>query len=311
MKIIRENNTIIKKRKINLKNLENYDENKIKQATQYLQNKIYTSFISHFDNISYFLGKATTFSTNNNGCISECKKLKKELKKLGLKTYFVSCSTSGFSNPAGDFLVKEAHIFLVYPSLRNGRVHFTIFDPGFRQENPISFYDSCNSEPVSYLSDGTAKIIFTNESIYPYELVVNKQINYRHQISPVDIHWKFNPYYQTLNIDNFNEQLYHVIFSIKLMNYPKDLNKYICIRAKIIDNIIDVYTLKKSEMFSFNELSSLTKDKLSNIFKSYFENADLTRKQLDEFIENVFLLIHNAQDYVSTVISPEVLKDYK
>ncbi len=77
MKLIRENNTIIKKRKINLQKLENYDESKMKQAIQYLRNEISNSFVSHFDNISYMLGKTTTFSTKNNGCISECQKLKK------------------------------------------------------------------------------------------------------------------------------------------------------------------------------------------------------------------------------------------
>lgn len=82
MEIIRENNTIIKKRKINLQQLEEYDQNKINEATKYLKKEISSSFVSHFDNISYMLGKTTTFSTKNNSCISECQKLKKELKKL-------------------------------------------------------------------------------------------------------------------------------------------------------------------------------------------------------------------------------------
>lgn len=311
MKIIRENNTIIKKRKINLQQLEKYDQNKIKQATKYLKKEISTSFVSHFNNISYMLGKTTVFSTKNNGCVSECKKIKKELKKIGLETYFVSCRANGFSNPAGDFFVKEAHVFLIYPSLRNGKVYFTIFDPGFRLDNPISFYDSCDSNSIKYLSDGVAKIIFNNEFDYPYELVVDKRINYKHQVSPANIHWKFNPYYETLNIEHFNEQLYHAMFSLKLMNYPDDLNKYICINAKIIDYTIEVYTVLKNEIFSFKELFPLSKHELKNIFEPYFKNACLTNKQLNEFIKNLFVLIHNTQDYINTIISPDVVNEYK
>jgi len=180
MKIIRENNTIIKKRKINLQQLEEYDQNKINQAIKLLKKEISTSYISHFNNISYMLGKTNIFSNKNNGCISQCQKLKKELKKIGLKTYFVSCQANGFSNPAGDFFVKEAHVFLIYPSLRNNKIFFTLFDPGFRLDNPISFYDSCDSDSTRYLSDGVAKVMFCNELVYPYKLVADKRINYKH-----------------------------------------------------------------------------------------------------------------------------------
>lgn len=132
-----------------------------------MKKEIFSSFVSHFSNVSYMLGKTNIFSTKNNSCISECQKLKKELKKIGLKTYFVSCQANGFSNPAGDFFVKEAHVFLIYPSLRNNKVFFTIFDPGFRLDKPISFYDSCNSNSVRYLSNGVAKVMFNNELNYP------------------------------------------------------------------------------------------------------------------------------------------------
>lgn len=311
MQLMRENNTIIKKRKINLNKLENYDEEKIKKATKCLQNIISNSFVSHFNNISYFLGKTSTFSNNTTGCISECKKLKKELNALGLKTYFISCKANGFSNPAGDFFVKEAHVFLLYPSLKNKKVYFTIFDPGFRLEYPISFYDLHNSESIPYLSNGIAEVRFNSKSEYPYEYKVNKRINYKHQISKANIQWEFNPYYQTLNIDQFSEQLYHAIFSLKLMNYPDDLDKYICIRAKIIDNVVEVYTIRKSKIFSFNELSSLTKEELENIFKPYFEHTNLISKQLYEFIENLFLMIHNAQEYINKVINNNVIEEYK
>lgn len=101
------------------------------------------------------------------------------------------------------------------------------------------------------------------------------------------------------------------MFSLKLMNYPDDLDKYLCINAKIINNTIEIYTIQKNEIFSFEELFFLTQNQLKNIFKPYFKNADLTNSQLNEFIKNLFLLIHNTQDYISKIISPEVVNEYK
>jgi ABC-type Zn uptake system ZnuABC Zn-binding protein ZnuA len=153
MEILRSESKI-KKRKINLKNLEPYNKEKIKLAQQRLNQVIENSFVSHFDNVTYFFQKQKNkdikFSkfNKNTGCISECKKLKKELKDIGIKTYFVSCNANGFSNKSGDNLVKEAHVFLINPSQRNGKIYFTIFDPGFRMTNPISFFNKTNSPNI-------------------------------------------------------------------------------------------------------------------------------------------------------------------
>ena len=237
MEIRRYDNSIIKKRKINLKNLDIYDKDKINLAIKYLNEEIENSFVSHFDYISYILNnKKDTFSSCNKytGCVTACKKLKKQLNKIGLRTYFVSCVANCFSNKIGDELIKEGHVFLVYPSKRNNRLYFTIFDPGFRNTNVISFYDQENSKEYSYLCEGIIKSKFIeNNTYYPYTLNANKRINYKHEVIDANMNWNFNPYYETLNIDEFNEKLYHVMFSLKLMNYPKDINKYICIRSNI------------------------------------------------------------------------------
>ena len=128
MQIKRADNSVIKKRKINFKTLQSYDDNKVKQAVNYLKEEIANNFVSHFDNISYVLKQQKDRNINfssynkNTGCISDCKRLKKKLTKIGLKTYFASCKANGFSNPAGDALVQEAHVFLLYPALKNEKV---------------------------------------------------------------------------------------------------------------------------------------------------------------------------------------------
>lgn len=158
MKIIRYNNSAIKKKKIDLNKLTLYDKEKVKYAINLLEQEIDNSFVSHFNYISYALKEDNNTSSHikNSGCISDCKRLKAKLKQIGLETYYVSCKAKGFSNPAGDALVKEAHIFLVYPAIKNKKVYFTIFDPGFRMYNIIQFYDKEDSSEVSYVKEGIA-----------------------------------------------------------------------------------------------------------------------------------------------------------
>lgn len=317
MKIIRNDNSIIKKRKINFNNIEYYDEDKIKQGVEYLNQEIKNNFVSHFDNINYILHKInnnnTKFSSynKNTGCISDCKRLKKKLSKIGLKTYLISCKANGFSNPAGDDLVKESHVFLLYPSIKNKKIYFTIFDPGFRIPYVISFYNQENSLKYSYLSNGSLKVNYTNNNTYPYELVVNKRINYKCESTDADIHWEFNPYYETLNIDDYNEKLYHAMFSLKLMNYPSNLNKYICIRTKILEKTLEIYTPNKSKLYSFEQLSCFDQQQLKNIFKEYFLQTGSPNKELNKFVNNIFLLIHNIDLYINYVIDSRVIEEYK
>ena len=314
MKIKRDDNTLIKKRKINLKSLEPYDENKVSKAVEYLNNEITNSFTSHFDNIAYVLDKKDNFSScnKNTGCISDCKRLKKQLNKFGLKTYYVSCKANGFSNPAGDSFIKESHVFLIYPSIKNKNLYFTIFDPGFRINNPISFSDCQNSQEIDYLGEGIAKVNYIKNDInYPYKLTINKRMNYKHQIVDANIHWRFNPYYETLNIDDYNEKLYSAMFSLKLMNYPSDLNKYLCIRSKLLDDIVEIYTLKKNKIYYFQELTHYNKNELRNIFKLYFFEANLSNKVLNNFTKNLFLLIHNKNKYIESTLNQKVIEEYK
>lgn len=316
MKLYRDDQTFIEKRKINLEDLELYDEEKVKLATVYLNQYVEESLVNQFDYISYVLEdhKKSDFASYNpnTGCISDNKKLYQKLKELGMKTYFVSCKASGYSNKAGDNIIKEAHIFLIYPSIRNNRIYYTIFDSGFRMEHPLSFYAGEDSPDVEYLGSGTAKVIYQKENdLYPYQFTVSKRINYQHQVIDADIRWQFNPYFETLHIDEYNEYVYRVIFSLKLMNYPKNLDQYLCIRSKFLDETLEIYTMNRVEEYTFEYLRNLNLEQLKELFYKFFVNANLGVKQLDRFIHNLDLLIHRHLEYVDKVISIEVLKEYR
>lgn len=57
MEIRRSDNSVIKKKKKNFNNIETYDEFKIKQAIEYLNNEITNNITSNFDNVAYVLQK--------------------------------------------------------------------------------------------------------------------------------------------------------------------------------------------------------------------------------------------------------------
>lgn len=317
MIIPRKNNFNIQKRKINFKNLDIYNEEKIKKATSLLKKRIDDSYASHFDYVTYFFekeeNKKASFTSYNKftGCISECKKLKKELKKIGIKTYYVSCRANGFSNPSGDAYVKEAHVFLVYPSLKDNKLLFTILDPGFRLVEVPSFFDKENSSPVNYLDQGHVTIHYQPKNKnYPYEIHANKRIDYKKETADANIHWDFNPYYETINIDKYCEGLYNVYFSLKLMNYPIDRSNYLYIRSKIIEKKVDIYTVSYQNTFSFEELSKLSHNELENIFKPLFKKAKLSNKKLQNFIKSLCLLVNRSDEYVEKCIDKEVKKEY-
>lgn len=202
-------------------------------------------------------------------------------------------------------------MFLLYPTLRNGEIYFTIFDPGVRQKNIISFYDKHNSNEVKYLEEGIMKVIFLEDSkVYPFKLVSNKRITCQYKILDADINWYFNPYYETLNLDNFNEQLFHAMFSLKLMNFPPNKNNYLCIRSKLLDRTIEIFTKNNNEKILFDDIYNLSLKELENIFISYFKNANLTYDKFDIFVKNIFLLIHNYDEYVNKVIDKNVIIEY-
>ena len=100
------------------------------------------------------------------------------------------------------------------------------------------------------------------------------------------------------------------MFSLKLMNYPKDINKYLCIRSKILEKTLEIYTINEYKIYSFKELSLLTQQELKNMFKNYFLQAEISIKELNKFSKNIFLLIHNIDTYINKEINPTVIKEY-
>ena len=310
MKIYRDNKTFILKRKIDLKHLNNYDEEKISKAKNCLKKIINETVVDDF----IFLEELRKLSNNNikenynnfknnvcyNCCTSLSVNLKKELDKILGKTYLVTCKSIGFSTSNGDKKIKEAHTFVIYPCIKNNKILFIFFDAGFRNYNPIMFYMNEDSNDYSY-ETGIAKIIYQNNRNYPYLLKLNKILKRNFKVEDTNILLPFNPYYETVNILEFDKECYRAKHSYKIMDY---LN-HVCIGLNIISGKLTLYYNYNEEKYNLNELLELNNKEIKNILMFYFNDLN---KDLDEFI-NMLRFIPKWVN--SKVIYDEVMNDIK
>ena len=95
------------------------------------------------------------------------------------------------------------------------------------------------------------------------------------------------------------------------MNYPADINKYLCIRSKILENTIEFYSTFFNEIYNLNDLKILDKKDIEILFKSHFINANIHTDKFNRFIENIIMLINNKNAYIEKVLNKDVIKEYK
>ena len=306
MKIYRDNNTFILKKKINLKHLDNYNEEKIIKAKECLKQVINNIVVDDFK----FLEELSKLSNNNNikeaynnfknkicynCCTSLSTILKTKLDKILGKTSLVTCISVGFSTPNGDKKIKEAHTFIIYPCLKNNKVLFILFDAGFRNYNPIMFYQNKDSK------EGTTKVIFQNNKNYPYILNLTKTLKRNFKIEDTNILLPFNPYYETLNILEYDKECYKAKHSYKIMDYS---NK-VCIGLNIINGNLTLYCPEKEEEYNLNDLLEKNNEEIEEILKDYFKYLN---KDVKKFI-NVLRFIPKWVN--SNIIYKEVIHDIK
>ena len=282
MKIYRNNNTFILKKKIDLKHLDNYDEEKINKAKDYLKKIIDETVVDDFK----FLEELMKLSNNNiketydnfknsvcyNCCTSLSLMLKRKLDKILGKTYLITCKSIGFSTP----------------------------DAGFRNYNPMMFY--INEDSKNYLYEtGTAKIFYQNNKNYPYLLKLNKTLKRNFKIEDTNILLSFNPYYETLNILEYDKECYKAKHSYKIMDY---INK-VCIGLNIISGDLTLYSENQEEKYNLNFLLEKNEEEIEKILKPYFKYLN---KDIKEFIKVLRFIPYWIN---SNILYNEIINDVK
>ena len=165
----------------------------------------------NFDNLN-------TNYTHAIACIEQSKRIKNKLDEMGLYSYLVTCKPDKFLSKHGDELMIESHTILVHPCLYNKKISFVIFDPGFRLKNSVLIIDKENSCDKRFY-DGIYKIEYKKDNDYPYEIYTNRRTDINRNIYIKDIHWKFNLYYETINIDSLYYYFIKIMYSYKIVSY--------------------------------------------------------------------------------------------
>ncbi len=305
MKIYRDNNTFILKKKIDLKQLDNYDEEKINKAKEYLKEIINNTVVNDFKFLEELMQltndniKEAYDNFKNNICYNCCTSLSTMLKikldKILGKTYLVTCKSKGFSTPNGDKKLKEAHTFIIYPCLKNSKILFILFDAGFRNYNPIMFYMNEDSNDYPY-ETGIAKVFYQNNKNYPYLLKLNKTLKRNFKVENANILLPFNPYYETLNILEYDKECFKAKHSYKIMDY---LNQ-ICIGLNIISGDLTLHSKNNEKNYNLNKLLEKNDEVIEKILEPYFNG------KVKDFIK----LLRFIPKWVnSSIMYNEVIKD--
>ena len=301
---------------ISLEELDIYDEKKIEQSKFILRDIIENvvvndfSFLTTLYDISLKERKSIDEVYENyhaevsvRDCIGLSKILKERLEDRGISTYFVTCKASGFSTKYGDDFIREAHTFLLYPCLRDGRVAFVLYDPGFRVMEPMFFYAGESSFSYPYLN-GFIQVRFENHQYYLYS---NVRMKRDFSIVPESVSFFFQPFMETLDMDAFAKNIFRVKFSYKIMNYHKEMDYRYCLGLNVVTKRLDFYTRYYHEQYLLQEFLGMP-------LESQLQHLQFLRKDglfnYQDMIELLEIFKIYSQKNIP-ILERKIVKDWK
>lgn len=140
----------IRKKPIPLNNLISFEKINIDKLETLLNDVIshytYNTFdllklvMSNYDgNLRESIERIDDYSDVRFNCFYACKLLKEKLNDIGLKSYLISYKSVGFSLNKGDEIIKEAHMALVIPTIKEKKVFYILLDPGVKNSKMYNF----------------------------------------------------------------------------------------------------------------------------------------------------------------------------
>ena len=217
------------------------------------------------------LDNLNTNYTHAIACIEQSRKIQNKLDEMGLYSYLVTCKPDKFLSKHGDELMIESHTILVHPCLYNKKLSFVIFDPGFRLKNSVFIIDKENSCDKSFY-DGIYRIEYKNNNDYPYEIYTNRRTDINRNIYIKDIHWKFNLYYETINIDNLYYYFMKIMYSYKIVSYSTKYENNVYIIYEVFKDLIiysDGYNIKEIKI---TDLKNMSIEEIKKLFSKCIRN---------------------------------------
>ena len=311
IKLYRKDGTFLEKRKVNLDNLKVYNEVKIKEAENYMNYLIDNEYVNNFELLDNLFSNNMNFDNLNTNythaiaCIEQSKRIKSKLDEMGLYSYLVTCKPDKFLSKHGDELLIESHTILVHPCLYNKKISFVIFDPGFRLKNSVLIIDKENSCDKRFY-DGIYKIEYKKDNDYPYEIYTNRRTDINRNIYIEDIHWKFNLYYETINIDSLYYYFIKIMYSYKIVSYSTKYENNPYVIYNVFKDLIiysDGYNIKEIKII---DLKNMNYDEIKKLFSKCIRNVGY---DIDKFTEIIIKLSINYENFKNNIIDKDVKKD--
>ena len=317
MNILRDTYTPIKKEKIT--SFIDFDIINLDFITELLNQVIQDYTYSTFDliklvkekfngSIKETIENIDDYSQVRFNCYYATKILKEKLSKFGIDAKYISYKSIGFSSTFGDDLIKEAHMSLVIPTLRNEQIYYIILDPGYRIPSPICFYKS--SESTNIKIDHDDIIIQKNDDVlYPYCMKMQGYNRYSLSDNSCFCEEYFNCDYETINPDEILFPLsFEILNGYRIINYNEDKQKCAMLKVMILDEYIQCSDSNQNLSLTFKELTTLSKEKLCAILKPF---CDKLKQDVLEFVELLYFILENNKQFIDEVVNKKVIEEFQ
>lgn len=322
MKLERAGLSPIIKSEIDLSNLDDFSQEKVDSVVPLLKETIEKYPISTFglitlmrknfekDLLTTFQNAKFDYSSLNYNCFFLASLLKEKLNKESIKGYLITYQANKYSLNSGDAKVREAHISLMYPTKKDDRVLYTIFDPGLKIDRPMSFYQESKLNRF-IVGQNQINICYEPNNIdYPYYMDMTGINKYSYNKSDHRIFQRFNPKYETINIE---EMLFPISYSLltgyKAIIYSTDINKRAYITLSHLNQELefsDCITGKKHKI-TYDEIEKMGYMKLKQKINSVCYKLQLDP---DDITSDIYFMIYYHNEYINYVMDKQLIQEY-
>lgn len=315
--IIRENYPSIYKQGIDSSQAISYYDLDLETMNRLL-NEIITSHIystvdllqllkeNYHDSLIDTIQRIPDYSNVRFNCYYATILLKEKLKEIGIDTHIISYKSIGFSTPFGDQFIKEAHMALLLPTIRDGNLYYMVLDPGLRIPSPIGFYADC-SQTIIQVDHDEIIIEKTMADDYSYTLKLNGYNRYSTNQVSCQSQEFFDVRYETMNpIDVLFPISYQVLNGYRIINYSTDSSQWAFIKIMIVEGYLECCDRLHHIKIFFDELNCYSREDLVKILEPFTNKLNTNT---DKLIDIIFFVLEHYLEFVNEVIHPNVLRE--
>lgn len=304
----------IKKKLISLDNLPCFDSinlakinallNEVISGYSYNTIDLLTLLMNNYNgDLVSSIANIQDYSNVRFNCYHATKMLKKELNKIGIKSYLISYKSIGFSNSYGDSLIKEAHMSLVIPTIKENKVYYILLDPGLRIPEALCFFANDNETTLNIDND-IIKIKRTNDDFYNYTMEMTGYNRYSVTNTSYSCEEHFDITHELLNPEELLFPVsYYILSGYRIISFNVDKNKAAIIKLMLVEESLECSSSKSTIKIDFKEISLLTTEQLKSLLKSY---TDILNEDLDILVATIKFMVDKSHDFINNVVDKNV-----